>query len=124
MDRKILIIEDDKFLRELCEKKLKQEGFEVVVAIDGKEGLEKIKTEKPDLVLLDIILPGISGFDILETIQLDAEINNIPVILLTNLGQEEDIKRAKDLGAKGYLIKANVFPSEIVKKIIEVLNNN
>ncbi|TSC96328.1 MAG: two component transcriptional regulator, winged helix family protein [Parcubacteria group bacterium Athens1014_10] len=122
---KILIIEDDQFLRELCEKKLKKEGFNVLTAIDGKSGLEKIIEEKPDLVLLDIVLPMMDGFEVLKRIrqQNDMEIITIPIIILSNLGQENDLEKAKKLGANDYLIKAQFTTDEITEKIKKNLKN-
>ncbi len=115
--KKILIIEDDKFLRELIVKKVTNEGFRVVRAIDGEEGIKKIKEEKPDLVLLDLILPGIDGFEVLSHMKEDPALSSIPVIILSNLGQKEDIDRAMKLGATDYLIKAHFTPGEIIEKI-------
>jgi DNA-binding response OmpR family regulator len=117
MKGKILIIEDDRFLRELMVRKLKMENLEVVEAEDGAEGLKKIKEEKPDLVLLDLILPEMDGFEVLEQKRKDEEIKDIPVIILSNLGQKEEIDRGLQLGAKDYLVKAHFSPSEIVEKI-------
>ncbi len=119
---KILIIEDDKFLRDLCQRKLEKEGFQVITAIDGGEGLKKMKEEKPSLVLLDIILPGLDGFEVLKRIQKDPSLVKIPVVLLSNLGQEEDVKKGTELGAKGYLIKAHFTPGEIIEKIKKILS--
>jgi DNA-binding response OmpR family regulator len=117
MKRKILIVEDDRFLRELMVRKLKMENFEVVEAEDGAEGLKKIKEEKPDLVLLDLILPEMDGFEVLEQKRKDEEIKDIPVIILSNLGQKEEIDRGLQLGAKDYLVKAHFSPSEIIEKV-------
>jgi DNA-binding response OmpR family regulator len=117
MKGKILIIEDDRFLRELMVRKLKMENLEVVEAEDGAEGLKKIKEEKPDLVLLDLILPEMDGFEVLEQKRKDEEIKDIPVIILSNLGQKEEIDRGLQLGAKDFLVKAHFSPSEIVEKI-------
>lgn len=114
---KILIIEDDEFLRKLIARKLKSENFEVVEAADGEEGISKIKQEKPNLVLLDLILPGIDGFEILERKRADPEIEKIPVIILSNLGQREEIERGLRLGAIDFLVKANFTPAEIVEKV-------
>ncbi len=105
--KNILIIEDDKFLLKLYSDKLKREGFEVSMAISGEEGLGKVVQEKPDLVLLDIILPQKNGFDILSEIKLNKETKHIPVIILTNLGQESDIKTGLELGAADYLVKTD-----------------
>jgi DNA-binding response OmpR family regulator len=114
---KILIVEDDKFLRLLLERKLKNENFEVVGAEDGEEALEKIVTEKPDLILLDIILPKKSGFTVLEEINKDENLKRIPVFIISNLGQPEDIERGKNLGAKEYFVKAGLSLEELIKKI-------
>jgi len=114
---KVLLIEDDKFLRLLLEKKLKNANFEVVSAEDGEEALEKIVTEKPDLILLDIILPKKSGFSVLEEINKDENLKRIPVFIISNLGRPEDIERGKNLGAKEYFVKASLSLEELIKKI-------
>jgi len=117
MKAKVLIVEDDRFLRELMVRKLKMENFEVIEAEDGEQGLKKMKEEKPDLVLLDLILPEMDGFEVLEQKRKDDEIKNIPVIILSNLGQKEEIDRGLQLGAKDYLVKAQFSPSEIIEKV-------
>lgn len=114
---KILVIEDDKFLNKLYSDQLRREGFEVSMAISGDEGLNKVMNEKPDLVILDIVLPHKNGFDILSEMKLHAHTKNIPVVILTNLGQDSDIKTGLDLGAVGYLVKTD-FP--ITKLGVEV----
>jgi DNA-binding response OmpR family regulator len=114
---KILLIEDDKFLRELMARKLLTLNYDVSVAVDGEEGLQKIKGEKPDLVLLDLILPGINGFEVLEKAKSDPNTVAIPVIILSNLGQGDDIERGLKLGAKDFLVKAHFTPQEIVNKL-------
>lgn len=118
---KILVVEDDKFLRELIVQKLLKEGYVTAEAIDGEEGLKKIKEEKPDMVLLDIILPGIDGFEVLKRAKEDEETKDIPVIILSNLGQQEDIDKGVELGAKDYLVKAEFTPGEIVEKVRAIL---
>lgn len=118
---RILIVEDDQFLRDLMERKLIKEGFIVETAIEGESGLQKIKSWRPDLVLLDIILPGLDGFSILEKVKADASVANIPVILLTNLGQRDDVEKGLKLGAVGYLVKAHFTPGDIVEKVKSVL---
>jgi len=105
MPKTILIIEDDKFLRQLIVQKLLKEEYNVSEAVDGEEGIKKIKEEKPDLVLLDLILPGIDGFEVLSRMKKDEEISSIPVIILSNLGQREDVERGLNLGAVDYLIR-------------------
>lgn len=117
MAKKILIIEDDKFLRELIAKKLTKEGYDTTEAVDGEEGIKKIKEDKPDLILLDLILPGIDGFEVLSKIKEDPILALIPVIILSNLGQREDVERGLKLGAVDYLIKAHFTPGEIIDKI-------
>lgn len=121
MAKTILIIEDDKFLRVLIAKKLIQEGFEVSEAMDGEEGIKKFKEEKPDLVLLDLILPGIDGFEILARMKEDPELAKIPVVILSNLGQEKETEKGIRMGAVDYLVKAHFTLSEIIKKIKEIL---
>jgi DNA-binding response OmpR family regulator len=117
----ILIVEDDKFLRELMNQKLLREGFETEEAVDGEQGIQKIKEVKPDLVLLDLILPGIDGFEVLSKIKEDPTLAEIPIIVLSNLGQKDDIERGLQLGAKDYLIKAHFTPGEVIEKIKNIL---
>jgi len=114
---KILLIEDDTFLSGMYVTKLSLENFDVRLASDGKLGLKMVIDEQPDLVLLDIILPKVDGFEILKTIRRDQRTKDMPVILLTNLGQKGDVEKGLDLGATDYLIKAHFMPSEVVDKI-------
>ena len=119
---KILVIEDDKFLKDLLIKQLEESGYAVADAMDCEEGLKQAKDEKPDLILLDLVLPGRSGFEFLKEAKEDlSEIKNIPVLILSNLGQEEDIRKGIDLGAEDFLIKAHMVPLEIVERIKETL---
>jgi len=119
--KKILVVEDDKFLRELISRDLVKEGYDVVEAVDGEKGIESIKKENPDLVLLDLILPGIDGFEVLSRMKSDPALSQIPVIILSNLGQRDDIERGLELGASDYLIKAHFTPNEIIEKIKTML---
>jgi len=121
MAKKILIIEDDKFLRELISRKLSGEGFDISEAVDGEEGIKKIKEEKPDLILLDLILPGIDGFEVLARLREEPKLSSTPVIILSNLGQREEVERGLKLGAIDYLIKAHFTPGEIIEKIRNTL---
>lgn len=121
MAKKILIVEDDKFLRELIGQKLLKEGYDIVEAVDGEKGIKSAKDEKPDLILLDLILPGMDGFEVLTKIKEDSEIAEIPVIILSNLGQKDDIEKGLKMGAADYLIKAHFTPGEIIDKIKIVL---
>lgn len=118
----VFIVEDDRFLREIASQKLEGEGFSVANATGGKEALEYLEQNKrPDIIVLDLILPGISGFEVLEKIKSNPTLKEIPVIILSNLGQEEDIEKAKKLGANDYLVKAHFSFAEIIKKIHEVV---
>jgi len=121
MEQKILIIEDDRFLRQLISKKIGQEGYDVVEAVDGEEGIKKVETEKPDLILLDLILPGVDGFEVLSRVKKNSNTKHIPVIILSNLGQKEDVDRGLNLGAEDFLIKAHFTPTEIIIKIRNIL---
>lgn len=121
MAKKILIVEDDRFLRELIARKLTAEGFNIAEAVDGEDGLRKIKEEKPDLVLLDLILPGIDGFEVLAKAKDDPAIASTPIIILSNLGQREEVEKGLKLGAADYLVKAHFTPGEIVEKIKIIL---
>jgi len=120
--QKILIVEDDAFLADIYKTKMEMEGFKVMVATDGEKGLKMIQTKAPDLVLLDILLPKMDGFAILEEAKKAEETKNIPIILLTNLGQNEDVERGLGLGAADYLIKAHFKPAEVASKIKKCLN--
>jgi len=119
----ILIVEDDVFLADLYKTKFELEGFDVSVAYDGEKGIELIAKKVPDLVLLDLILPKVNGFVVLETIKKDKNLKDIPVILLTNLSQKADVEKGLGLGAVDYLIKAHFMPSEVVAKIKELIKN-
>lgn len=123
---KVLLAEDDKFLRDICGTKLIKEGFQVVEAIDGQDVIKALNREKPNIVLLDIVLPSVNGFEILAQIRGNAnpEIAKTPVLMLSNLGQEDDIKKAMELGANDYLIKSNFTTQEITDKIKKTLKIN
>lgn len=117
----VLVVEDDKFLRELLARKLKASGFDVMSAIDGKEVAKKIEEKTPQLILLDLVLPGVDGFEILKELKGDPKTKQIPVIVLSNLGQKEEVEKGIKLGASDYLIKAHFTPDEIINKIRTVL---
>ena len=119
---KILVIEDDKFLRELLVGKLKKEGYATTEAVDGEEGLDAAKKDPPHLIMLDLVLPGADGFEILQDLKNNPNLSKIPVIVLSNLGSREDIDRALGLGAKEFLVKAHHTPQEIVDTIKKVLD--
>lgn len=115
----ILLIEDDRFLRELMIKKLENHDYNVITAINGEEGLKSVRDNKPNLVLLDIIMPGLNGFQVLEKIRNDAnkEISDVPVIMLTNLGEDNNNQKAEEMGASDYILKANFDTEDILKKV-------
>lgn len=121
--KRILLIEDDEFLSEILLRRLQESGFEVQLAKTATDGLNLLKQGKIDLILLDLILPGMNGFEFLKEIQnSNPKITDSPIIVLSNLGQDEEINKAKQLGAKDYLVKAHYTTKEIIEKIKEFLN--
>ncbi|MDP3971233.1 MAG: response regulator [bacterium] len=115
--KKVLVAEDDRFLAKAYRHGLEKAGFDLVIASDGEEAVKKIKSEKPVLVLLDLVMPNKTGFQVLEEIHVDEEVNKIPIIVLSNLGQDSDVEKAQSLGAVDYMIKANITMSDIVAKV-------
>ena len=120
--KKILVIEDDNTISNMYKIGLTNDGYEVVIAKDGQEGLELSASEKPDIILLDIIMPKIDGFAVLGRLKENPVTKEIPVFLLTNLGQDEDKERGKKLGAVDYVVKADLTPMQISEKIKTYLN--
>jgi len=119
--KRILFIEDESALQKTFSDRLSQEGYQIISALDGKRGLDLAKTEKPDLILLDLILPKMNGFEVLRNLKEDEETKNIPVIVLTNLERMEDVEKAIELGATTYLVKAQYSLEEVVEKIKKAL---
>ncbi len=115
--KKILIVEDEDIIIDLLEKKLIQEGYEVSTAHDGEEGLKIMKEVKPDIVLLDIVMPKKSGYEVMEEMSKDPELNKIPIIIISNSGQPVELDKAKELGAKDWLIKTEFDPNEVAEKV-------
>lgn len=115
--KKVLIIEDDKFLGELLVKRLSQENFFIELATDGEVGLTKAAEIKPDLILLDILLPGMNGYSVLEKLKADPALKDVPVIILSNLGQKGEIEKGMALGAVDFLVKAEFDLNDIVEKV-------
>ncbi|OHA58598.1 MAG: hypothetical protein A2571_02400 [Candidatus Vogelbacteria bacterium RIFOXYD1_FULL_44_32] len=111
-NKKILIVEDDEFLRSLTAKRLEKENYQIVIAADGEQALTTLSADQPDLVLLDLLLPGTNGFQVLEKMN-----KKMPVVVFSNLGQKEDIEKAKGLGADDFLIKANFTLDDVVAKV-------
>jgi len=120
--KKILIIEDDSFLLQMYSTKFELEGFVVESALDGSRGLALAKKIKPSVILLDLLMPKMDGFEVLQAIKADEEIKDIPVIILSNLSQREEVKKCFDLGAEDYLIKAHFVPAEVINKIKKLIN--
>lgn len=118
---KVLLVEDDKMILDMYTLKFFQEGYKVVQAENGKDGIDVAKKEKPDVILLDIILPQMDGFAVLKKLKSDGVTKTIPVVLLTNLGQDGDVKKGLELGAIDYLIKANYTPTQVVEKVKSLL---
>lgn len=117
----VLLVEDDNFLSNIYKTKFEREGFKVTTAEDGAAGLEQAKKKQPDIILLDILLPKMDGFTVLEKLKADSSLADIPVILLTNLGQKDDVDKGLKLGAVDYLIKAHFKPAETVEKVRSAL---
>jgi len=120
--KKILIVEDDMFVRKLYRDQFLKEGFLFIEATNGIEGLDRALSEKPDLILLDLMLPRKSGFDVLRDLKKNDETKNIPVIILSNLGQESDVDEVLSLGATDYFIKSGVRLSEVVNRVKAIIH--
>ncbi len=115
--KKVLIVEDEELIMDLLKKKLIQEGYEVSVAYDGEQGMEKLRSVKPDILLLDIVMPKKSGYEVMEEMSKDPELNKIPIIVISNSGQPVELDKAKNLGAKDWLVKTEFDPKEVVEKV-------
>lgn len=117
----ILLVEDDAFLLSMYATKFELENFKVIAVSDGEKGLNTAIKERPDVILLDIMLPKMDGLEVLKRLKADKNVKNIPVILLTNLSQKNEIEQALSLGAVDYLIKAHFMPSEVVERIKKII---
>ncbi len=114
----IMVVEDDIFISDIYDVKLKDAGYDVVMANNGREAIDKLESGvRPDLILLDIVMPYMDGFDVLEAINRREEWKGIPIVLLTNLSQKEDVDRGITLGAKDFLIKSHFTPTEVLAKV-------
>jgi len=120
MAKSILLVEDDPFLIDIYTTKLKESGFTVEVASDGESALRKVKEKEPPLVILDIVLPQLDGWEILRQIKSDPKLKNIKIIILSNLGQKEEVEKGVALGAVKYLIKAHYTPSQVVEEVKQI----
>ncbi|HPN96233.1 MAG TPA: response regulator [Candidatus Moranbacteria bacterium] len=118
MAQRIMVVEDDSFVMDIYQTKLTQEGYEVISASNGIEAIKKLEeNKKPELILLDIIMPYMDGLEVLRKIKNNKNWKKIPIILLTNLSQKEEVQEGLKLGAKDYLIKSHFTPSEVLEKI-------
>ncbi|HEV2381879.1 MAG TPA: response regulator [Terriglobia bacterium] len=117
--RRILLAEDDRFLRKAAGAMLRRQGFTVLTAEDGEEALRVARAETPDLILLDLIMPKMQGFEVLKALKSDPQTSPIPVVILSNLGQESDSKAAREMGALDYWVKANLALEELVRRVEE-----
>lgn len=115
--KKILLAEDDRFISRVYKDSLEQNGFEVVLATDGETALQRIKEDGLDLILLDLIMPVKNGFEVLEEMKMDNKLKKIPVMVLSNLGQDSDIQKSKELGVVDYLIKSDHSMKEVIEKV-------
>jgi len=122
--KKILIVEDDPYISKMYQLKLNLEGFDVDIAVNGKIGLDKIKSESPDLILLDILMPEIDGLGVLKALKDDPKNSRIPVLVLSNLGREDYIKKSMALGAEGYIVKSHYTPARVVEVVKETLTKH
>lgn len=121
MASKILIIEDDRYISKMYQLKLSLDGFDVQVADNGRIGVDKVKEFKPDIILTDILMPEMDGFDVIKAVKADDETKTIPILIMSNLGQEDHIQKGLELGALGYIVKSQYTPSKVVDKIKEIL---
>lgn len=115
--KKIMVIEDDRFLSSLMKARLEKEGFTVIQAFDGEEAMGLLKQEIPALIILDLIMPKVTGFEVLQTISITPQLNKVPVVIVSNLAQDSDIAKAQQLGAKEYFVKVKVSIDDLVGKI-------
>ena len=120
---RILLAEDDRILRRAGEATLRKKGYTVIAAVDGEDALAKAREHKPDLILLDVIMPKLQGFDVLASLKGDAETRDIPVIMLSNLAEESDVRKAIEGGARSYLVKSNMQLDELTAKVAEALRD-
>jgi len=121
---KILLVEDDQLLVRLYTKKFTNGGYDVVVAGDGSEGMVKAQNDPPDIILLDLMMPKVSGFEMLQALQGSPRLKNIPVLILTNVSSDQDEQKARQLGATEYLVKADNPPDLVVERVVELLGSS
>lgn len=115
--KKIMVVEDDRFLSSLIKARLEKDGFAVTQAFDGEEAIQMLKQDKPNLIILDLIMPKVMGFEVLQTISITPGFENVPVVILSNLAQDSDIEKARQLGAKEYFVKVKISIDDLIGKI-------
>ena len=121
MSQKILIVEDEEYIAEMYKIRFEMSGYEIVLAADGQEGIDMAIKEKPDLVLLDLVMPNKNGYQVLEELRANPETKGLKIFILSNLGQKEEIDKGLSLGADGFYVKAHMTPTELLDKIKEIL---
>jgi len=119
--KRLLLVEDDRFLRRACEASLRQRGYDVLTAADGEEGLRLARAETPDLVLLDLLLPKLSGLEVLRSLRSDAATRELPVLILSNSSREQDVSEITRLGVAGYLVKADLSLKALGDRVARIL---
>jgi|WetSurMetagenome_2_1015567.scaffolds.fasta_scaffold58979_3 CheY-like chemotaxis protein len=119
--KRVLLVEDDRFLRRACQGGLSQRGFTVSIAVDGEEGLQKARADLPDLILLDMLMPKLSGLDVLRALRAEERTRGIPVVILSNSSREQDLQEVQRLGVSGYLVKANLSLHELGEQVARLL---
>ncbi len=119
--KRLLLVEDDRFLRRACEASLRQRGYDVLTAADGEEGLRLARAETPDLVLLDLLLPKLSGLEVLRSLRSDAATRDLPVLILSNSSREQDVSEITRLGVEGYLVKADLSLKALGDRVARIL---
>jgi DNA-binding response OmpR family regulator len=119
--KRLLLVEDDRFLRRACEVSLKQRGFAVTSAVDGEEGLRLARSERPDLILLDMLMPKLSGLDVLKALRSDATTRGLRVLVLSNSSREQDVQEVTRLGIEGYLVKSNLSLQSLGDEVTRIL---
>lgn len=119
---KVLIVEDDVFMARMYLKIFTHDNFEVEIASNGEEGISKAKNNKPDIILLDIMMPKMNGFQMLEAIMADEQLKNVPVVMLTNLAGDQDIEEARKKGAADYIVKSNYTPRQIIDMVKRIID--
>ena len=120
---KILLVEDDDMILEMYQLRFKEAGMEIITAQDGEAGLALAKAEQPDVILLDIMMPKMDGFAVLTQIKKDPKLVKVPVLMLSNLGQKDDIEKGKKLGANDYIVKASLTPAQVVDKVKQFIKS-